>query len=131
MYAMADQPDPTAERRARLATTENPARRLDYLVVLKGRLVLPKGRPGDDRPVELRYVPDRVILAPRALDAYLAALPPDSLEALVATVLADLNNELVPRWVAVALADGQHRVIAEDRQPNWDNPELLAHLAPF
>ncbi len=121
---MADPSDPTAQRRARLATAENPARRLDYLVVLKGQL-------GDGRPVELRYVPDRVILAPQALDHYLAALRPAGLEALVGTMLGDLNNELVPRWVAVALADGEHRVIAEDRQPNWNNPELLAHLAPF
>jgi len=89
----------------------------------------------------LRYVPDRLILAGAAVEAYLAALgsePWGSLEALAAAALEDLNNELVARWlhltVRVEHRAGKrheaHRVTLEDRQPGWDNPELLARLAP-
>jgi 7-cyano-7-deazaguanine reductase len=46
-------------------------------------------------------------------------------------VLDDLNNELVPRWVELTVerdAPLPHRVVIEDRQPNWDNPQLMARL---
>jgi 7-cyano-7-deazaguanine reductase len=100
---------------------------------------------GDGRPVavELRYVPDRLILRPVALGRYLEAMGGESwesLEALATAVLEDLNNETVARWLQVelrltaggkageegALAD--HAVLLEERQPKWDNPTLLSRL---
>jgi len=113
-----------ARRRDRLATTANPAEHLDYLVA---RTVdLPDGAA-----VVVTYVPDRRILADGMLEHYLAAcasaLPPVA-EACAALLVADLNNELVPRWLRVEVDHGAHRVVIEDRQPGWGNDELLSRL---
>ncbi len=128
-------------RRARLVHRANPHSRLDYLVTLRGTI-----HPADasclageaDRAAALlRYVPDRDVLAPDALDDYFADLgarPWDSLEALATTFLEDVNNELVPRWVMVTLStpagpyDDGHSVTIEDRQPRWNNQVLLNRL---
>ena len=76
-----------------------------------------------------------MLLKPEALKAYLdavGALEWTHLESLGLSILSDLNNELVPRWVQVAVsstsAGMNHRVTLEDRQPRWDNPGLLARI---
>ena len=119
-----------AARRAGLGTVANPAPRHDYLVRWDGTLTC-----GTRLVVD--YVPDRLVLAPTAVAALLAVLdagPWPALESLVVAVLDDLNNELVPRWVQVTAHRRQgtirHHVTAEDRQPDWDNPGLLARLGP-
>ncbi len=127
---------PTADsamlaRRALLAAAPNPGEHHEYMVMLEGSLALA------DQPVEaaLCYVADRRVLSMDAFVAYLdavagAAWP--TLEAVAEAMLADMNNELVPRWVQIRLVAGPgergecHRVIIEDRQPGWDNPTLLA-----
>ena len=111
-------------RRARLKTEPNPARKLDYLVGLAHGL-------DDGTRVEVRYVPDKRVLTEGVFADYVTAISRDgaaAIEAQAATLLDDLNNELVPRWIAVSVARGGHRVLCEDRQPNWDNPSLLARL---
>lgn len=117
-----------ADRRAGLATVANPAPRHDYLVRWMGTLT-------DGTSLVVEYVPDRLVLAPGAFAATLAALGNDPwpvLESLALAVLDDLNNELVPRWVRVSAsrrADGiRHHASADDRQPDWDNPGLLDRL---
>ncbi len=124
------------ERRRALTCRNNPHSGLDFLVSLEGRLTSPAGR------VALRYVPDRLILEPAAFHDYLALLAgregPNAEDVAVA-VLQDINNEVVPRWAQVRVAeesgsgdrnDGNgHRVLVEDRQPNWDNPALLSRLS--
>ena len=70
------------------------------------------------------------------LAAALGGLDWKTLEAVAVAVLDDVNNEVVPRWVQVAVsyenADAgereRHAVLIEDRQPGWDNPSLLARL---
>lgn len=111
-------------RRARLKTEPNPARKFDYLVGLTHGL-------DDGTRVEVRYVPDKRVLTEGAFADYVTAIGRDgaaTIEAAAATLLDDLNNELVPRWIAVSVARGGHRVLCEDRQPNWDNPSLLDRL---
>ena len=85
-------------------------------------------------------MPDRQVLQPQALASYVTAIEGmswPSLEAVAATVLADLNNELIPRWIHVHLAaagtDGGigHDVDIEDRQPSWDNEWLIARLDTY
>jgi hypothetical protein len=82
-------------------------------------------------------VPDRLILTPQSFARYidtLQSLPWTHLEELAAAILSDLNNELVARWVQVALfrTDGaletNHHILLEDRQPNWNNAQLLSRL---
>ena len=123
------------ERRAHLTTAANPDPRHDYVVSLSGALPPPFLAP--QVTATLGYVPDRLVLARPAFTAYLAALSAGewaTLEAMATTVLADVNNELVPRWVHVYLAaagDGErYSVTLVDHQPNWDNPSLLARLGP-
>ena len=114
------------DRRQRLATTANPAPWHDYRVRWGGTLA-------DGRLLTAEYVPDRLVLTPRAFADYLGQLdsaPWQTLEELVVTVLDDLNNQLVPRWVRVtgSLEQGpiRHHATAQDRQPGWDNPGLLS-----
>ncbi|MCZ6466802.1 MAG: hypothetical protein O6829_05960, partial [Alphaproteobacteria bacterium] len=92
--------------------------------------------------VGVRYVPDKLIIDPAAFGRYLGALgtlPWESLETVAVTILDDINNEIVARWVQVALSApngahpglDNHGVMLEDRQPKWDNPALLSRLRRY
>ncbi len=128
--------DVVESRRGDLATTANPDQRHDYVISLSGVL----SGPAPLVTATLRYVPDRLVLKPGAFSAYLAVLSAQrrvTLEALATTMLDDVNNEIIPRWAHVSIgtvgdAGGErHAVDAEDRRPDWDNPSLLARLAPI
>lgn len=111
-------------RREALITAPNPDTRHDYVVELAGSA-------GPDTRIRVRYVPDRHVLVPESVPAWLDALS-GGLEAVALAALDDLANELVPRWVEVTAerdAPLAHRVTVEDRQPGWDNPDLFARLA--
>jgi len=127
----------TFERRNLLSVGKNPDPRLDYVTSLSGQMA----EPGAHRhsSVVLRYVPDRLILDPSAFGRYLDAMGAvkwSSLEEAAATLLNDISNELVARWVQVSISapDGvypgiaSHDVLLEDRQPNWENAGLLSRL---
>lgn len=117
-------------RRALLAAAPNAGEHHEYMVMLEGSFAL------TDQPVEvaLSYVADRRMLSMDAFAAYLDAVAGGAwptLEAVAEAMLADMNNELVPRWVQIRLVAGPgqrgvcHSVIIEDRQPGWYNPALL------
>lgn len=112
----------TALRREDLVTLPSPDPRHDYLVDLvaaAGTVML-----------RVRYVPDRLILDPSSLVQHVGGLTGGP-EAVVLALLDDLANELVPRWLEVTASTDTplpHRVVAEDRQPGWDSPALLARL---
>ena len=125
------------ERRALIKTVANPDSNVDYVVDLRGHISFPGG--GGRSSVEIRYVPDRWILQVETFDAYLKAVGGQewpTLEELATTVLNDIANEVVPRWLQaiVSAPDDEHSsvdrhgVMLEDRQPNWNNPQLLARL---
>lgn len=122
------------ERREILKTRPNPQSGLDYLVAIDAAA-------SSGRDIRLRYVPDKLLLRPDAFDAYLTALTSmDELpaEELALAIIEDINNEVVPRWVQVQIKDGAndpapgagaYRVLIEDRQPNWDNPQIVARAS--
>ncbi len=126
----------TMHRRERLLTTSNPDARHDYLVRLSGD-VLASDTPTNDAPagirIELRYVPDHLLLDPVGFSAYLAAFTPfaSTLEALALSILDDISNEAVPRWAEVRAEQAAHRVIVEERQPDWDNPHLFTRMERY
>lgn len=131
---MNERPSDLHARRALLLTAPNPNARLDYAATMAGRVVWARRQAS----VRLRYVPDRAVLDPDAFVQYLDAVsrtPAATLEALAIAVLADINDQLVPRWAEVAVAavgttrPDEHAVVIADRQPKWDNPALLARLA--
>lgn len=113
----------------------NPRGSLDYIVAHSGWI----GTSGDR--VILRYVPDKLLVDERSLDAFLASLAragPDMPEATALAILDEINNEIVPRWVQIAVAGGDggdgkpaQTVIVEDCQPNWENPGILDRLPPL
>ncbi|MFC1673426.1 hypothetical protein ACFL12_04655 [Pseudomonadota bacterium] len=124
------------QRRAMLEAKPNPDKTLDYIITLEGHLPNSKG---SNRQVVLRYVPDREVLDARSFGNYLESLSGDSWENpedLAVTVISDVNNEVVARWVQVSVrvpelnhhAVETHSVVIEDRQPNWDNRALLSRL---
>lgn len=129
---MTDAPHDTSLRET-LGTRPNPNREVDYVVLLGGT-VRPRGVAAP-LSLTLRYVPDRLIVETAAWRHYLAALSAESmpgLEELAARILSDTNNEVVPRWLSVVISDDtsgpSHKVVVEDRQPNWDNPDLLRRI---
>ena len=122
-----------AERRDLLATTPNPGERHDYMVMLEGSFAV--GWTDHRVTAALSYVADRRVLSLDAFNAYLDSLNGGAwptLEAVATTMLADVNNQLIPRWAQIRLVAGPgdrgdcHSVIIEDRQPGWDNPTMLA-----
>jgi 7-cyano-7-deazaguanine reductase len=129
----------TLDRRKLLVTEANPDANLDYLAALDGDIAPLKGCAGGTASLRLVYVPDKAVLPPAGFSRYLEALGKEtwvSLEGVAVTVLGDINNELVPRWVRVRVAAesvllpgvSAHTVTAEDHQPGWDNPALLSRL---
>ncbi len=124
-------------RRGLLDAVRNPDFKLEYIASLRGHMT---PFDGDRRSgVVLRYVPDRLILEPASFVRYLDAMGAQqwpSLEQAAVTLLNDFSNELVARWVQVAVSApsglyhgiDSHDVLLEDRQPNWDNAGLLARL---
>jgi len=129
----------TDHRRQLLSTTANPESKLDFIVTLKGRIGTTQN--ARQATIQLRYVPDRFVIEDSAFRQYLDALTDadwTSFEELAALILHDLNNEIVARWTQVRVdvaktsqAEGserQHTVVIEDRQPHWDNPEILARI---
>lgn len=135
MLTSPDTPSEGCEKLSRetLATRPNPNRETDYVVLLGG-CVRPRGFAA---PLNLRlhYVPDRLIASTEGWRRYLEALSADDLEtieALAGQVLSDINNEIVPRWLSVTVSDSgggpAHAVVIEDRQPKWDNPDLLDRI---
>lgn len=121
-----------ALRRTRMEFRGNPRTNLDYIVMLEGRVA------HHGHYVHLTYVPDKLVLGAESFEAYLAAFGADAplmIEQLAFDILDDINNEIVPRWVQVIVTAPHggpsvrpQKVIVEDRQPNWDNPRILAHL---
>ena len=125
------------ERRLLLNTIPNPSGRLDYVVSMEGSMDLPD--PHGSVTMSLRYIPDRDVLNPDCLALYyreISGAEWRSLEEVAVTLLDDINNEVVPRWLSVALIRRdmatpereKHGVVLEDRQPRWDNPRLLNRL---
>ncbi len=122
-------------RRERLITRPNARAKIDYIVGLHGFTIAMAGR--DAIEVVLRYVPDRMVIEEAAWAHYLGELSaPDGarIEELATTILDDVANEVVPRWLGVSLerqsgAGPCLSVMVEDRQPQWDNPALLARGA--
>jgi hypothetical protein len=125
------------ERRGFLVTTVNPDKNLDYIVTLEGHL---PHYHGQSPHITLRYVPDRMVLDSKSFGQYLEALAQvgwNLPEDLAVTVITDINNQVVSRWMQVTLkapellhhAVETHSVVIEDRQPGWDNPGLLGRLS--
>jgi len=122
-----------------LETRTTPDLKLDFVSGLDGRI------PASDNlgatTVILRYVPDRLTLEPASFDAYLGTMGEmewKSLEEIAVTFLNDFSNELIPRWAQVNVRSsssalqhmGELSVTVEDRQPKWENADLLSRLPP-
>lgn len=137
-------PSPTVaphhQRRETLRTRDNPQPAREYLVILHRAL------RGSGLLVRLCYVPDKLLLDPEGLEAYLAEFSGETVgapEDVALAVLDDMNNEVVPRWIQVAVFQVMpedrasaseipgrygHAALAEDQQPNWSNPGLLRRI---
>lgn len=125
-----------SDRRQIVRTVANPDPGLDYVVRFEIETT-PSFALGPLKFVA-RYVPDKLLLDPACLSAYLHALTQPKWPTLEAVALAmrdDFGNEVIPRWIEIAVSPAEtslgiarHSVLVEDRQPQWDNPNLLARL---
>ena len=114
--------DTLDSRRAVLAPQALPPARVEYVVRMdiecEGGLL------------SLLYVPDRFTVDEAALAAYMPQVDAMNLsvELKAITILEDLVNELVCRWLRVSLTLNGKTVVVEDRQPGWRNDDLLVRL---
>lgn len=125
------------DRRGLLKCHANPSSGLDYVTKLSGLIRM---HASDTTfSVVFQYVPDRLILKAGFLSDYfeeLAAEEWDSIERLTTTILDDLQNELVPRWVRVEVSTNlpddsnvvRQTTTADDGQPGWQNDAVLSRL---
>lgn len=120
-----------------LPVRDNPRPSRDYLVSLRKTLSLALADHDQTHSlkIEINYVPDRLIADANRTDAYfdvLAARPCRGIEELANAIVDDFSNELIPRWIGVALSlriNGvAHMARVEDRQPLWENNALLQRL---
>ena len=125
------------ERRTLLVTTPNPSPKLDYVTGFEGHIDVSASESSTE--IVLRYVPDRHILEASSFEKYLQVIEQTkwrSLEEIAVTLLDDIRNELVARWVQVNVKSNPvdlphlhgHSLTLEDYQPNWQNEDLLSHL---
>ena len=117
------------ERRALLTGKSSPDTEHEILVRLE-QTVSFKGEP-DPIQIRIMYIPDRLVLPGESVQAYFEAvstLDCDSLETLAVQLLDDFNNEIVPRWVQIDIITTGVQTTATDRQPGWDNPNLLSSI---
>jgi len=120
-------------RRKTLATTTSPRTGLDFLVTHRGQVEVPPW--SEPVTVDLRYVPDDLVMTADSLRAYLHSLGSgdwQSLEHLGAAMSGDIDAEILPRWLRVRLctqiAAQEHCVLFEQTKPGWDNRMLLARM---
>lgn len=121
------------QRRALFDTLPNPNRALDYIITLKATNL------DGSINIQVRYVPDRLILAAHSFSSYISLLldgATQPIEQSATTLIEDIHDELVTRWINVSLEQDkkdstQHSVVMEERQPQWDNPQLLQRLKSF
>jgi len=126
----------TKDRRYLVHTEPNPDPGSDYVVRFEMETT-PSFALGPLKFVA-RYVPDKLLLKPSCLGDYLHALTQPqwpSLEAVALAMRDDFGNEVLPRWIEILVSPSEasleiarHSVLVEDRQPQWDNPNLLARL---
>lgn len=121
------------EKRCEVITdkfVENPNRVHDYIVDIKARI-------GKEKKITLRYVPDENIIQPEKFCEYVNIFTgEENLEKIAGAIIEDLNNEFLPRWIRVTVSEKSEkkeqsfsqRVIIEDRQPGWQNSELMEKL---
>lgn len=123
-------------RRQLVRTAPNPDPGSDYLVRFEIETT-PSFALGPLKFVT-RYVPDKLLLEPSFLGDYFHALTqPEwpTLEAMALAMRDDFGNEAIPRWIEIVVSPSRasleiarHSVLVEERQPQWDNPNLLARL---
>jgi len=92
------------QRRALLDTASNPDGSIDYVTGVEG--IFSFDDDGTCASVIVRYVPDRLILKPNTVEDYLSALESahwETIEEVAVTLLGDLRNELVARWLQVTV----------------------------
>ena len=120
------------DRRAVLETAPNPDSDLDYVITLSGIIQtdIPP-IPHTNVSVNLRYVPDREITMPVPWRVYLDVLGDQSwgtLEELAVTALADINDQLIPRWMELSVTsltgESKHSILLSENQPEWNNPSI-------
>lgn len=133
--SMDDQNAERLSRQAAIETLPNPNTALDYLSRQDSEI-------GGTSTIKVRlcYVPGKLVISSEAFGQYLHSINVSGdlpLEGLAHIILDDLNNELVPRWIQILLIandhglDRGHKILIEDREPNWNNPNLLGRVAPF
>jgi len=118
------------QKRDLLETLPNPNKNIDYLITLKAK------SPDGTIEIQLRYIPDRMILSAQSFPNYVSSLfkaEEQTLEHYATRLAEDIHDELVTRWINASFnqikSDGsEHCITIEDRQPQWNNQQLIARL---
>lgn len=125
------------DRRNLLATNLSPKTNHEIVVELEKLIFFEEDK--SLACIRIMYVPDRLILPHQSLQTYLDAIskvPVNSLEELAVAMLDDFINEVLPRWVQInisvqdknAIDRVSGRITVTDRQPGWENSNLLSRI---
>ncbi|HPF46009.1 MAG: hypothetical protein KDF58_09795 [Alphaproteobacteria bacterium] len=74
--------------------------------------------------LKVRYVPDKLIADHVSIKNYIAnslTQTWSSPEKMILTIIEDINNELVPKWVQVFYSKNGVSITIEERQPGLEN----------
>ena len=125
------------DRRNLLATNLSPKTNHEIVVELEKLITFEEDK--SLACIRVMYVPDRLILPYQSLQTYLDAtskITVNSLEELAVEMLDDFINEILPRWVQInisiqdknAIDRISGRITITDRQPGWENSNLLSRV---
>lgn len=119
--------DSTA-RRQLLATEPSIHHEQDFLLALKASV------GSNNIILNLYYVPDRELIAPHALEPYLAQFSGTAkpLQHVAADILEDMVNVLIPRYILVEITQTDNflsqQVRTQESRPKWENAHLLSFI---
>ncbi|MCF8474837.1 MAG: hypothetical protein K9G26_09080 [Emcibacter sp.] len=124
--------------RNRLHATANLFRNRSYVISIQQVINLDQ----ENFLFGLRYIPDKLILNNGCLmdylNQYLLHKPENTTpEILTHTILEDVMDKIIPKWIEVCLKQKDNKfgqeisITAEDRQPNFEDDAILKRLSPL
>ena len=122
-------------RQQEIITIKNPNMANEYLCKISCQIKI-------NSPIEINlcYIPDKLIISEKAFNIYLSSLKITKdipIETIAHIILDDLNNELVAKWIQIIISadinkqGSSHKILLEDRQPRWNNIDLLNRISQF
>lgn len=126
----------TISSKEALTSFPNPYRNKTYTVSITQEITL----KNQSFSFGLRYVPDKLLLNHEGLVGYLEQVLTHNdkkAEIMAHDILEDVMDQVVPKWIEVNFSHEENKfgqnvlITIEDRQPGWEDDDLLKRLPPL